>query len=202
MLINSQSMRCQHQTSQEVAGTLVDYTLVGNYFFELIWQKLTLQCRKWGFKRWGFKQIRGYLRKKAFSLRFLDFPGALRPSGKGRKRQKKGRKGRLRPISRTGGQTPLKPPFVTPPFAALQLPIPIPICNYLELISLPLPIPMPTPWLSLLSRQSVLVFRPAARWLPRAEPSLNGPCPRPQQQRPPSNPFLSDKLAEKFLVFF
>ena len=35
-----------------------------------------LECRKWGFKRWGFKQIRGYLRKKAFFLRFLDFPGA------------------------------------------------------------------------------------------------------------------------------
>ena len=43
------------------------------------------------------------------------------PSGKGRKRQKKGEKGRFRPISRTGGQTPLKPPFVTPPFAATQL---------------------------------------------------------------------------------
>ena len=42
------------------------------------------------------------------------------PSGKGRKRQKKGEKGRFRPISRTGGQTPLKPPFVTLPFAALQ----------------------------------------------------------------------------------
>ena len=39
---------------------------------------------------------------------------------KGRKRQKKGEKGRFRPISRTGGQTPLKPPFVTPPFAAAQ----------------------------------------------------------------------------------
>ena len=42
------------------------------------------------------------------------------PSGKGRKGQKKGEKGRFRPISRTGGQIPLKPPFVTPPFAALQ----------------------------------------------------------------------------------
>ena len=42
------------------------------------------------------------------------------PSGKGRKRQKKGEKGRLRPISRKGGQTALKPPFVTPPFAAVQ----------------------------------------------------------------------------------
>ena len=43
------------------------------------------------------------------------------PSGKGRKRQKKGEKGGFRPISRKGGQTPLKPPFLTPPFAAAQL---------------------------------------------------------------------------------
>ena len=46
----------------------------------------------------------------------------LAPSGKGRKRQKKGEKGRFRPISRKGGQTPLKPPFVTPPSAAAQIP--------------------------------------------------------------------------------
>ena len=52
-----------------------------------------LECRKWGFKRWGFKQIWGYLRKKAFFFRFLDFPGALRTL---RKRAEKGRK---RPIS-------------------------------------------------------------------------------------------------------
>ena len=86
-----------------------------------------LGCHKWGFKRWGFKEIRGYLRKKAFFLRFLDFPGALRTlrkrakkAEKGRKRQKKGEKGRFRPISGKGGQTPLEPPFVTPPFAAAQ----------------------------------------------------------------------------------
>ena len=42
------------------------------------------------------------------------------PSGKGQKGQKKGEKGRFRPISRKRGQTPLKPPFVTPPFAAAQ----------------------------------------------------------------------------------
>ena len=42
------------------------------------------------------------------------------PSGKGRKRQKKGEKGRFRSISGKGGQTPLKPPFVTPPFAAAR----------------------------------------------------------------------------------
>ena len=44
----------------------------------------------------------------------------LAPSGKGRKRQKKGEKGRFRPISGKGGQTALEPPFVTPPFAAAQ----------------------------------------------------------------------------------
>ena len=76
-----------------------------------------LGCRKWGFKRWGCKEIRGYLRKKAFFLRFLDFPGALQAL---RKRGKKDEKGRFRPISGKGGQTPLKPPFVTPPFAAAQ----------------------------------------------------------------------------------
>ena len=57
---------------------------------------LDLECRKWGFKRWGFKEIRGYLRKNAFFLRFLDFPGALQTL---RKRAKKAEKGRKRPIS-------------------------------------------------------------------------------------------------------
>ena len=51
-----------------------------------------LECRKWGFKRWGFKEIRGYLRKRAFFLRFLDFPGALRTLRKRAKRAEKGRK--------------------------------------------------------------------------------------------------------------
>ena len=55
-----------------------------------------LERRKWGFKRWAFKQIWGYLRKKAFFLRFLDFPGALRTL---RKWVEKAEKGRKRPIS-------------------------------------------------------------------------------------------------------
>ena len=78
-----------------------------------------LECPKWGFKRWGLKRIWGHLRKKAFFLRYpLDFPEVLfGPSGKGRKSQKNGEKSRFRPISRNGDQTPLKPPFVTPPFA-------------------------------------------------------------------------------------
>ena len=48
-----------------------------------------LECRKWGFKRWGFKEIRGQLRKKAFFLRFLDFPGALRTKKAEKLRAKK-----------------------------------------------------------------------------------------------------------------
>ena len=63
-----------------------------------------LECRKkWGLKRWGLKQIGG-------CLRFLRFPDFLLfgPSGKGRA------------ISRKGGQTPLKPQFVTPAFVAAQ----------------------------------------------------------------------------------
>ena len=40
------------------------------------------------------------------------------PSGKGRKRQKKGEKGRFRPISRKGGQTSLKLPFLYTPICS------------------------------------------------------------------------------------
>ena len=46
---------------------------------------------------------------------FWIFQVLFRPSGKGRK------KGRFQPISWNGGQTPLKPPFVTPSFAATQI---------------------------------------------------------------------------------
>ena len=41
-----------------------------------------LECRKWGFRDGdlGNSEIRGYPRKKAFFLRFLDFLGAFGPS--------------------------------------------------------------------------------------------------------------------------
>ena len=49
---------------------------------------------------------------------FPPFSGFSRcsshPPEKSEKRQKKGEKCRFWPISRQGGQTPLKPPFVTP----------------------------------------------------------------------------------------
>ena len=49
-----------------------------------------------GLRDRGLKEIRGYLRKTAFFLRFLDFPGALQAL---RKRAKKAEKGRKRLIS-------------------------------------------------------------------------------------------------------
>ena len=57
-----------------------------------------------------------YLRtseEKAFPL-FSGFPKCSSHP------PEKGEKGRFRPISRKGGQTPLKPQFVAPPFAAPQ----------------------------------------------------------------------------------
>ena len=66
-------------------------------------QLQNLECRKWGFKRWGFKQIRGYLRKKALFQRFLDFPGAVRAL---RKRAKTAERGRKRPKEADFGRFP------------------------------------------------------------------------------------------------
>ena len=91
-----------------------------------------LECLNGGLRDGGSKQIQGCLRKKAFSWVFRISQVLFGSSGKGRKRQKKGDKGRYRPISRKGGQTPLKPPFVRPhlrmpkesdrtPFAGLVL---------------------------------------------------------------------------------
>ena len=54
--------------------------------------------------------IGGYLRKKAFFLRFLDFPKAARAFWK-----RANKNGRFRLIFRKGGQTPLEPPFVSEP---------------------------------------------------------------------------------------
>ena len=75
-----------------------------------------LECHKWGFKRWGFKQIRGYPRKKGL---FPQISSGFSRCCSGP--PEKGEKGRFWLISGTGGQTPLRPPFVTPPFAAAQL---------------------------------------------------------------------------------
>ena len=61
----------------------------------------------------GSLRDEGNLRKEAFffSSVFWNSQQLFGPCGKGRKRAK---------ISRKGGQTRLKPSFVTPPFAAAQ----------------------------------------------------------------------------------
>ena len=67
-----------------------------------------------GFKRWGFKQIPGYLRKNAFFLRFLDFPGALRPLRKRAKKAEKGEKGRFGRFPGRAATHPLSPHLLHP----------------------------------------------------------------------------------------
>ena len=75
----------------------------------------------WSAANKGFGHIRGYLRKMALFLRCLDFPGAARALRKrAPKKAEKGRKMPIWPISRKGGQTPLKPPFVTLLFEATR----------------------------------------------------------------------------------
>ena len=80
----------------------------------------SLRKVEWGFKRWGLKQIRGYLRKKGLLPLFSGFSSAVWALLKWAKKAEKGEKGRFRPISRQGGQTPLKSPFVTSPRSLLH----------------------------------------------------------------------------------
>ena len=78
-------------------------------------------CSATGFlKEGGYSKSENIRGKRPFSSVFWISRVVFAPSGKGRKRQKKGEKGPFGPISRKGSQTPLKPPFVTPPFAAAQ----------------------------------------------------------------------------------
>ena len=79
-----------------------------------------------GLRDGGLRKSEDIWGKRPFSSVFWISQVLLAPSGQGRKRQKKGDFGRFRPISRKGGQTPLKPPFVTPPFAAAQFLRPFP----------------------------------------------------------------------------
>ena len=109
------------QSPQRVRDTLSDSfrTLFG------FWARRALETSVWsaangGLRDGGLRKSEDIWRKRPFSSVFWIFQVLCAPSGKGRKRQKKGEKGRFRPISGKGGQTPLKPPFVTPPFAATQ----------------------------------------------------------------------------------
>ena len=66
-------------------------------------------------EKMGFKQIRGYLRKKALFLCFLDVPGAVRAL---RKRPQMAKANKA-DVGRFPGQE-ARHPFVTLSFAALQ----------------------------------------------------------------------------------
>ena len=85
------------------------------------WWRMFWSAANEGLRDGGLSKSEDIWGKRPFSSVFWIFQVLSGPSGKGRKRQKKGEKGWSRPISRTGGQTPLKPAFVTPPFAALQM---------------------------------------------------------------------------------
>ena len=71
-----------------------------------------------GLRDGGLSKSEDIWGRRPFSSVFWISQVLSAPSGKRWKRQKKGENGRFRPISRKGGQAPLKPPFVTPPFAA------------------------------------------------------------------------------------
>ena len=82
---------------------ITDYVMCF-YIAELVLNQL---CNHFGLNG---KQIGGYLRKKAFCLRFLDFPQELfRPCGKGRKRADFGR---------FPGRAAKHPHLLPPPMAA------------------------------------------------------------------------------------
>ena len=73
-----------------------------------------LECRKWRFKRWGFKQIWGHLRKEAFFLRFLDFPGALSTLRKCKRDRKRAKKDDFGRFPGRAARYPLSPHLLHP----------------------------------------------------------------------------------------
>ena len=68
-----------------------------------------------GLRDGGLRKSEDIWGKRPFSSVFWISQVLLAPSGKGRKRQKKGDFGRFRPISRKGGQTPLISPHLLHP---------------------------------------------------------------------------------------
>ena len=81
------------------------------------WKRVSWSAANGVLRDGGLSKSEDIWGKRPFFLRFLEYPGVVR----GRRRQKTDKKGRFRLISRKGGQTPLKPPFLTPPFAAPQV---------------------------------------------------------------------------------
>ena len=110
---------------QEVVLEIDSWCLVPSSSFTIKHSVAENSRRLWsaangGLRDGGLSKSEDIWGKRAFFLRFLNFPGALRTLRKRAKKAEKGEKGQFRPISRKSGQAPLKPPFVTPPFAAAQ----------------------------------------------------------------------------------
>ena len=72
-----------------------------------------LGCRRWGFKRWGQANPSISEEKDLFPA-LSGFPRCFSDPPEKGENSENGKKGQKRPISRKGGQTPLKPPFVAP----------------------------------------------------------------------------------------
>ena len=68
----------------------------------------------------GLSKSKDIWGKRPLSCDLWISAGCLRTVRKRAKKAEKGEKGWKRAVSRKGGRTPLKPPFVTPPFAAAQ----------------------------------------------------------------------------------
>ena len=74
-----------------------------------------LGCHKCGFKRWGFKEIGGNLRKKALCLRCLDFPGAVQALWKrAKKAEKRAKKADFGRFPGRAARRPLNPHLLHP----------------------------------------------------------------------------------------
>ena len=113
------------QTILESAGKIILSSRRGakqfSDTFRIVLQNFSWSSSYGGLRDGGLSESEEIWGKRPFSSVFWISHVLFAPSGKGRKRQKKGEKGRFRPISRKGGQTPLKPPFLTPPFVATNL---------------------------------------------------------------------------------
>ena len=76
---------------------------------------LRLECHKWGLKRRGFKEIRGYLRKKAFSSDILGFSRcSWHPPEKGEKGRKRAKKADFGRFPGRAARHPLNPHLLHP----------------------------------------------------------------------------------------
>ena len=98
---NIQYQNFPHQNNFycEFPNLVVSNLVVCNFYAETLFCALFWSAANGGLRDGGLSRIQGNLRKKAFFLRFLDFPGALRAfpekGEKGRKRAKRADFGRF-----------------------------------------------------------------------------------------------------------